>query len=1053
MFAPPSSGPLPESDVTELIEAERRRQWEKLILIPSESICLPEVSEALGSPFSNIYAEGQPAPPLMHATREGATDAARFQSWQTRLADGRYYRGCVNANRVELLAQQFIARVFSQCPGSPAAHRIHVCVQALSGAPANTAVYEALLEHGDGILALDLSHGGHLTHGSEFNYSGKTFHVTAYGVDSATRRLDYAQIRELALQCRPRLIIGGASSYPWDFDWPELRRIADEVGAYLLADVAHLAGMIAAGLLNNPLPHAHVVTFTTHKTLCGPRGAVILSTYPELSKKLASGVFPGLQGGPHLHTIAAIARLFELIATRRNDFVALQRAILDNTVRLAKALQQQGFALEYGGTDTHMLLIDLKRFADHPSPEVPIDGEIASRLLEIAGVVCNKNVLPGDETGGKASGIRLGMPWATQRGITGQQIDETASIIRDVLSTVHTLRVWVPAGEERCRGKVPAGALEAAAVRMRAIVEALPYPATPDPQPADAPTEVGDRLAWLLRGDKVRLALGQMLTCSVADLECGGAATGRMLLDDGVALGDVVVVDLGTRGREEQFALLTPRESADRIVAHIRALSDGYLLFDEEDLYRKIDGPTVVAPLPAKLVSNLPGSFPEPATDVTKPYFIGQRAAYTAATAEPKKAYAYTPRDVPVRRTLLNEVHRELGAKMVPFAGWEMPVHYADGIFAEHRAVRTAAGLFDVSHMSLFEVSGRHALPFLDAALANCVSRLDPGEAQYTYLLYPDGTAVDDMYVYRLERDRFMLVANAANAEQDWDWLEAVNSGEVIIDSEMPAKQVEGRAQLRNVRDDGWLGLAVQGPMSAALLCRLAEKADQRFTIERLEQNHFSAATLAGLDCLVARTGYTGERVGFELYVHPTGCAKLWAALLAEGNAWGVRPAGLGARDSTRTEAGFPLFGHEIEGPCRLSLTEAGYGFVSRFHVPFFIGRDAYIRRTKDARHKILRLRGQGRRSVRPGQVVIDTDGRAAGQITSFAYTKPDFTFFALACVERDFPAEPGDTIQAVREPIDKYRAPGKPNARVDLEILTRFPEDEERAAWPGFYV
>ncbi len=1046
---------MSKSLVETLVDAERRRQWETLVLIPSESICHPDAAAMLASPLSNIYAEGQPAPPLMHDPRQAASDAARFASWQTRLADGRYYRGCVNANRAELLAHKFIAEAYAALKDSPAPEDIHVCVQALSGAPANIAVYEALLEHGDRILALDLSHGGHLTHGSEFNYSGKTFRVTSYEIDPNTRRLDYGQIRELAHEHRPKLLIGGASSYPWDFDWAELRSIADDVGAYLLADIAHLAGMVVAGLLNNPLPHAHVVTHTTHKTLCGPRGAVILTTYPELSNKLNTGVFPGLQGGPHMHTIAAIARLFEIIDTQRDDFVKLQRAILANTAYLAECLQAEGFALEYGGTNTHMLLVDLKRFSDHPNPEIPIDGEIASRLLEIAGIVCNKNVLPGDETGGKASGIRLGMPWATQRGIRREQIREVASVMKSVLSQVRTFHVWVPAGEERCRGKLAPGVLEDAAARMRTVVEALPYPPRPEPPAKPEETKkLGDRAALLLRGDKVKLALGQMLTCPVADLEEDAAAAGEMLRNDGTLIDDVVAVNLGMSGREEMFALLVHEPKRTRVEAWIRSLSDGYLLFDEDDLCAcaKIDGPTVVEPLPAELTGRLPDPLPASEIDVTKPYFIGQRVKYAEAAPAPKTTYEYAAPGLAVRKTVLNAVHRQLGGQMVEFSGWEMPVHYSDGIFAEHRAVRTAAGLFDVSHMSAFEVSGKHSLAFLDTVLANCVSRLDPGEAQYTYILYPDGAAIDDMYVYRLERERFMLIANAANAERDFDWINAVNSREYLIDPAMPAKQVEGQVEIRDLREDGVLGLALQGPVSARVLCRLAGNASGRDAIERLVQNKFLTADIAGIPCIVARTGYTGEAVGFELYAHPSRCVDLWNALLDEGRPLGVRPAGLGARDSTRTEAGFPLFGHELEGPCRLSLTEAGYGFVTRFHVPFFIGRDAYIGRMRHGRQKVIRLRGQGRKSVRPGHVIIDSDEAVAGQVTSFAYTKADFTFFALASMSADFAAEPGDRVRAVREPAQKYQAPAKAGAIVELDVITRSPEDEERESWPESY-
>jgi len=998
MFAFPPSGPSAESRVRKVIEAETRRQWQKLVLIPSESICHPDAAAVLATPFSNIYAEGRPEPPLMHDPREAAPDPARFESWQTRLADGRYYRGCLNANRIELMAQERVARVFAALDGSPPPCGIRVCVQALSGAPANTAVYEALLEHGDGVLGLDLTHGGHLTHGSEFNYSGRTFRVRSYGIDPDSRRLNYESIREIAREHRPKLIIGGASSYPWDFDWAELRSIADEVGAYLLADIAHLAGMVAAGLLNNPVPHAHVVAFTTHKTLCGPRGAVIITTYPELAAKLSAGVFPGLQGGPHVHTIAAIARLFEIISAQRADFTKLQRAILDNAAFLAECLCAEGFELEYGGTNTHMLL-------------------------------------------------------ATQRGITRDQIREVASVIKSILSEVRTFRVWVPAGEERCRGKIPADVTDNAARRVRAIIDALPYPPQPTAaEPAAHPPSVGDRVALLLRGDKVRLALGQMLTCPVEHLGRGQAAAGQMLRNDGGKVDDVVVVDLGMSGREERFALLPHESKLDEVLAWVRGLSDGYLLFDENDLYAKIDGPTVVEPLPKNLVGSLPATIPAPSTEMTKPYFIGQRTVAASAKEPTGREYAYNPPDLPLRRTLLNETHKALGGKMVPFAGWEMPVQYPDGIFAEHRAVRTAAGLFDIAHMSLFEVSGKHSLAFLDVVLANCVSRLDPGEAQYTYMLRPDGTALDDLYVYRLGRDRFMLVANAANAERDWDWLNAVNSREYVIDLSMPGKKIEGQVTIRNLREDGLVGLALQGPVSARLLCHLADSSSDRYPIERLEQNRFLTATVAGVDCTVARTGYTGEPVGFELYVHPSQCVGFWNTLLDEGRALGVLPAALGARDSTRTEAGFPLFGHELEGHCSLTLTEAGYGFVTRFHVPFFIGRDSYIERTARSRGKVIRLAGCGRRSVRPGHVLIDTNDVAIGRITSFAYTKPDFTFFALAALKSTFPAEPGMTVRVVRETSGKYRPPAQDATIVELEVMTRFPEDEERASWPESY-
>jgi len=816
-----------KSDIVRICAAERERQWRRLIMIPSESICHPAAAAVLAVELGHIYAEGLPQPILCHDPRETASDEARFQGWQTRLSDRRFYKGTVNANRVELVAHKRIAEVFGALDGSPGEAGIYVNVQPLSGAAANLAVYEALLAPGDRVVGLDLAHGGHLTHGSEFNFSGKTYEVCSYVVDETTRRLDYEQIRGRARESKPKLIIGGASAYPWDFDWKSMREIADEAGAYLLADVAHLAGLIAAGVLNNPLPHAHVVTFTTHKTLCGPRGAAILTTDPEIARKVDMAVFPGMQGGPHMNSIAAIARLFELIQEDYDGFCKLQRRVVDNTQFFAQCLAAEGFTLEYGGTNTHMLLVDLKGFP--AAGETFLDGEIASRLLEIAGVVCNKNVIPGDADAAHASGLRFGLPWLTQRGVTQQQLREIAGIVKSVLERVQTITVCSPRGEDKCRGRVPPGVLDEAERRTLAIAESLPYPPRPRPRAAPEPhSRIGDRAALLVRGDKVRLALDEMLTARLP--VDGTPVRARMLQADGSEIDDVIAVELEPVGREERWLVLPHEKRAAALRRWIEALSDGYLLFDHTDLQQKVDGPSVVQEadvdvLSPGLVEKIASLSAEPVCDLTKPYFVGQRSLYGGAKLPPKENYEYVRKEQPLRKTVLNQVHRGLEARMAPFEGWEMPIHYPAGILAEHRAVRTAAGLFDVSHMSAFEVSGPRALAFLDSLLVNCVSRLDPGEAQYSFLLYPDGALMDDIYVYRLDRDRFMLVGNAANAERVKDWLAAANSRRFIIDEEMPAKELDGPVAVRDLRDaggDSRVGLALQGPASLRILqeCR-----------------------------------------------------------------------------------------------------------------------------------------------------------------------------------------------------------------------------------------
>ena len=1036
------------SAIAEVCRAERERQWRKLVMIPSESICHPAAAEVLSCDLGNIYAEGRPQPILCHDPEDSAFDRARFDSWRTRLSDKRFYKGTAGADRVELIAQECIRKVFASLPGSPDVCDIRVNVQALSGAAANLAVYDALLVPGDGLMGLDLSHGGHLTHGSEFNFSGKTYRVHSYGVDATTRRLDYDRIREDARQARPRLIIGGASSYSWDFDWAALRRIADDVGAYLLADVAHLAGMVAAGVLANPLPHAHVVTFTTHKTLCGPRGAVILSADPEIARLIDASVFPGFQGGPHMNSIAAIGRLFELILADYDSFCEFQRKTVSNTGVFAERLVEEGFTLEYGGTNTHMVLVDLKQWPVHG--EMPVDGEIASRLLEMAGVVCNKNVIPGDTDGAHASGLRFGLPWLTQRGVTEEHLCEIARIMRSVLAGVHTTTVYSPLGDRRCRGRVAPGVLAEAAERAFAIAQALPYPprpprAVPPPQAA----RIGDRVALVVRGDKARLALSEMLTARLT--HDGAPVRARMLRNDGTEIDDVIAAELPPAGRHERWLLAPHARRQDDVRQWISTLSDGYLLFDQDDRQKKVDGPCTVAPidvasLPADLVERIKTFCDAPACDPTKPYFIGQEIVYAETNPSAKRAYEYVAPELPLRRTPLNRVHRDLGAKLAPFAGWEMPIEYPTGIPAEHRAVRTAAGLFDVSHMRAIEVAGPHALAFLDTLLANCVSRLDPGQAQYSYLLYPDGTAADDLYAYRRERDRFMLVANAANAERVIDWMGAVNARDVVIDGRMPAKEIDGPVEIRDLHDagdDSLAGLALQGPLSRRILCALSRHSRERAAIERLAPSSFICADLAGLSALVARTGYTGERIGYEIYVHPESAVALWNALVDAGRPFGLLPAGLGARDSTRVEAGLPLFGHELEGKLAITLTEAGYGFIVRLHVPFFIGRDPYIERTDRSRRHVIRLRGQGRRTVRPGHVILDPQRSVAGEVTSFAYIQEDKTFIALACVDESFQPLPGETVTGARVPPDKLTPDLPTQSLVEMTALPRFPGGE----------
>ena len=407
--------------IADLVDREAQRQADKLVMIPSESVPHPAVLDALASPFTSLYAEGY-APSRMRAS--SLDDLARIDAHlatHRERGNRRFYQGAELADLAESIAERRTAARFAT-DRSPA-EAIHVNVQPLSGSVANLAVYEALLEPGDVLLAMALPEGGHLTHGSPYSVAGRRYHKVPYGTDPETRRIDYDEIRYLAREHRPRLLVGGFTSYPWCPDWEAFREIADEVGAFLLADVAHAAGLIVGGVYPNPVGIADVVTLTTHKTLCGPRGAAILSTDEEIAHRIDRAVFPGLQGGPHVNKIAAIAVAMELAG--QDAFRDLQRRVVENARQLADALDRQGLTLAYGGTDTHLLLVDLRPLG--------LGGRAVARALDRVGIVCNQNAIPGDRNGADPHGIRLGTTWATQRGMGPDAMADLAAIIARVL--------------------------------------------------------------------------------------------------------------------------------------------------------------------------------------------------------------------------------------------------------------------------------------------------------------------------------------------------------------------------------------------------------------------------------------------------------------------------------------------------------------------------------------------------------------------------------------------------------------------------------------------
>ena len=373
-----------DAQVADAIEAEVNRQRSKIELIASENFVSNAVIEAMGTPLTNKYAEGYPSK--------------------------RYYGGCECVDIVENLAIERAKKIFGA---------EHANVQPHSGAQANMAVFFACLEPGDTVMGMNLSHGGHLSHGSPVNMSGKYFNIVPYGVDEKTEMLDYDEVRRIALECKPKLIVAGASAYSRTLDFEKFSAIAKEVGAYLMVDIAHIAGLVAAGLHPNPVPYADFVTSTTHKTLRGPRGGMILCK-EEHAKMINKAVFPGIQGGPLMHIIAAKAVCFGEALT--DDFKAYQTQIVKNAAALADALKEKGFKLVSDGTDNHLMLIDLRN--------KNITGKDAEKMLDEVGITANKNTIPFETASPFiTSGLRIGTPAVTSRGMKEEDMAEIADLI------------------------------------------------------------------------------------------------------------------------------------------------------------------------------------------------------------------------------------------------------------------------------------------------------------------------------------------------------------------------------------------------------------------------------------------------------------------------------------------------------------------------------------------------------------------------------------------------------------------------------------------------
>src|SRR5512135_2598471 len=451
--------------VYELTQLEAERQYRKIILIPSESTAPQAVREAMGSVFQNIYAEGYPDEETRRMSETEILDYPARLGHFRRSSDPRYYKGVEYADAIEALARRRAAKAFAA--NGVTADQLFVNVQALSGAPANNAVYHALVEPGSVVMGLNLLHGGHLTHGSSVNRSGKYYKIVHYNVD-ADEKIDYENIRQLAVENQPKMIIAGYSSYSWVPDWKQFREIADQVGAYLLADISHIGGLVAAGVIPSPVGYAHVVMSTTHKSLDGPRGAVLLTTDPAIAKKLDKAVFPGEQGGPHVQVFAGLALTFKLAQTPQ--FKKLQAQTVKNAKAMVAQFKKRGLRIPFGGTDSHLLNVDCRTIKGPDGAH--LTGDQAARILDTAGIVVNRNTIPGDKNSLDPSGIRLGTPWITQRGFDEQKSRTLANVIADVLLACAPHYVDTPHKGRQLHAKVDFKVLNAARLKVRALADA-----------------------------------------------------------------------------------------------------------------------------------------------------------------------------------------------------------------------------------------------------------------------------------------------------------------------------------------------------------------------------------------------------------------------------------------------------------------------------------------------------------------------------------------------------------------------------------------------------
>ena len=564
--------------ISRIIRAEEHRQIEKLIMIPSESMAPTAVRQAMGSVLSNIYAEGYPSLDSLAEDESRLGDLEHQIARFHRLGDRRYYQGTEMANLVESLAIRRVRQLFTN--ERAGFDEILANVQPLSGAPANNAIYSALLQHGDTMMGMNLAHGGHLTHGSPVNRSGKNYKVVSYSVNEETGRLDYGQVEQLARENRPKLIVAGASAYPWDIDWIRLRGIADSLPekSYLIADISHTAGLVVAELFPNPVGVVDVTSATTHKTMIGPRAAIILTTDESLARRIDRAVFPGEQGGPHMNTIAAMAVAFGIAKTEK--FRELQRQIVANAERLANELATRGLTIAYGGTNTHLCLVDCRVLRSEDGGG--LDGNVAARFLEQVGIVCNGNTIYGDTRPRFPGAIRLGTPWLSQRGFGEDDMAEIADIIATVLLAIRPYS-YVVGKSRRPAGKIDPIVLNECRLRVRELIKAKAAGPQPTTIVGDTRRRGGEPVLLQVIGSMARSFISQASDVATENWQVGSWQPAAIRRADGSVLSRTALAWMGRdEYNRDEVRLAVPADRADATIQWLRDLSSGIVELEKE---------------------------------------------------------------------------------------------------------------------------------------------------------------------------------------------------------------------------------------------------------------------------------------------------------------------------------------------------------------------------------------------------------------------------------------------------------------------------------------